>query len=85
MLGAGLYAANLSTTFKLRKFRMSDGATYPVVFQVRIVHRSRLTLRWTKTPPWHRKTSNESHASALRMPWSSQATRYQPCMRSMHL
>ena len=35
MLGAGLYAANLSTTFKLRKFRMSDGATYPVVFQVR--------------------------------------------------
>ncbi len=35
VLGAGLYAANLSTTFKLRKFRMSDGATYPVVFQVR--------------------------------------------------
>ena len=34
VLGAGLYAANLSTTFKLRKFRMSDGATYPVVFQV---------------------------------------------------
>ena len=35
VLGAGLYAANLSTTFKLRKFRMSDGVTYPVVFQVR--------------------------------------------------
>ena len=34
VLGAGLFAANMSTTFKLRKFRMSDGATYPVVFQV---------------------------------------------------
>jgi len=38
VLGAGLYAANLSTTFKLRKFRMSDGATYPVVFQVCAKH-----------------------------------------------
>ena len=35
MLGAGLFAANLSTTFQLRKFRMADGATYPIVFQVR--------------------------------------------------
>jgi hypothetical protein len=35
VLGAGLYAANLSTTFRLRKFGMSDGATYPVVFEVR--------------------------------------------------
>lgn len=34
VLGAGLYAANLSTTFRLRKFGMSDGVTYPVAFQV---------------------------------------------------
>lgn len=34
VLGAGLFAANLSTTFQLRKFRMSDGAVHPVVFQV---------------------------------------------------
>ena len=46
VLGAGLYAANLSTTFKLRKFRMSDGATYPVVFQVcASAPRMRLTAR----------------------------------------
>jgi hypothetical protein len=34
VLGAGLHAANLSTTFRLRKFGMSDGVTYPVSFQV---------------------------------------------------
>ena len=35
MLGAGLFAANLSTTFRLRKFGMIDGATYPIQFQAR--------------------------------------------------
>lgn len=35
MLGAGLFAANLSTTFRLRKFGMADGATYPVHYQAR--------------------------------------------------
>lgn len=35
MLGAGLFAANLSTTFRLRKFGMTDGATYPIQYQVR--------------------------------------------------
>ncbi len=34
-LGAALFAANLSTTFRLRKFGMADGVTHPVVFQVR--------------------------------------------------
>ena len=34
VLGAGLFAANLSTTFRLRKFGMADGATYPLMFQV---------------------------------------------------
>lgn len=34
VLGAALYAANLSTTFRLRKFGMSDGITYPVAFKV---------------------------------------------------
>jgi hypoxia up-regulated 1 len=34
VLGAGLFAANLSTTFRLRKFGMTDGATYPIQFQV---------------------------------------------------
>lgn len=34
MLGAGLFAANLSTTFRLRKFGMADGATYPIQYQV---------------------------------------------------
>ena len=34
VLGAALFAANLSTTFRLRKFGMSDGVTYPVVFKV---------------------------------------------------
>ena len=33
--GAAWYAANLSTTFRLnKKFGMSDGAPYPIVFQV---------------------------------------------------
>ena len=35
VLGAGLVAANLSTTFRLRKFGMADGATYPIQFQAR--------------------------------------------------
>ncbi len=35
VLGAGLFAANLSTTFRLRKFGMADGATYPVQYQAR--------------------------------------------------
>ena len=34
VLGAGLFAANLSTTFRLRKFGMTDGATFPLIFQV---------------------------------------------------
>lgn len=34
VLGAALYAANLSTTFRLRKFGMSDGITYPVAFKL---------------------------------------------------
>jgi len=34
VLGAGLYAANLSTTFRLRKFGMKDGITYPVTIEV---------------------------------------------------
>ena len=34
MLGAGLFAANLSTTFRLRKFGMADGATYPVQYSL---------------------------------------------------
>lgn len=33
--GAALYAANLSTTFRLnRKFGMTDGVVYPVSFKV---------------------------------------------------
>ena len=38
VLGAGLFAANLSTTFRLRKFGMSDGATFPLIFQVTSPH-----------------------------------------------
>ena len=34
MLGAALYAANLSTTFRLRKCGMTDGVTHPVTYQV---------------------------------------------------
>jgi len=34
VLGAGLFAANLSTTFRLRKFGMADGATYPVQYSL---------------------------------------------------
>ncbi|KAK9811690.1 hypothetical protein WJX72_008444 [[Myrmecia] bisecta] len=34
VLGAALFAANLSTTFRLRKFGMADGATYPINFQL---------------------------------------------------
>ena len=34
MLGAGLFAANLSTTFRLRKFGMKDGITYPITIEV---------------------------------------------------
>lgn len=36
VLGAGLFAANLSTTFRLRKFGMSDGAAYPLAYRVRV-------------------------------------------------
>ena len=40
VLGAGLFAANLSTTFRLRKFGMTDGVTFPLMFQViRLPHR----------------------------------------------
>lgn len=39
VLGAGLFAANLSTTFRLRKFGMSDGAAYPLAYRVRICGR----------------------------------------------
>ena len=34
VLGAGLFAANLSTTFRLRKFGMKDGMTYPITIEV---------------------------------------------------
>ena len=34
VLGAALYAANLSTTFRLRKCGMTDGVTHPVTYQV---------------------------------------------------
>lgn len=34
VLGAGLFAANLSTTFRLRKFGMKDGITYPITIEV---------------------------------------------------
>lgn len=34
MLGAALFAANLSTTFRLRKFGMMDGATYAVSLHI---------------------------------------------------
>jgi len=34
VLGAGLFAANLSTTFRLRKFGMSDGAAYPLAYRL---------------------------------------------------
>lgn len=34
VLGAGLFAANLSTTFRLRKFGMRDGITYPITIEV---------------------------------------------------
>lgn len=32
-LGAGLVAANRSTTFRLRKFGVVEGALYPITFQ----------------------------------------------------
>ena len=35
VMGTGLYAANLSTTFRLRKFGMSDGLVHPIHFLVR--------------------------------------------------
>ena len=38
-------AANLSTTFRLRKFGMADGATYPVQYQARPVAGTRLLLQ----------------------------------------
>ena len=45
VLGAGLFAANLSTTFRLRKFGMTDGATFPLMFQViRLPIVAKLTL-----------------------------------------
>lgn len=34
MLGAGLFAANLSTTFRLRKFGMTDKVPYAVTLRV---------------------------------------------------
>eukprot|EP00891_Asterochloris_glomerata_P004630 jgi/Astpho2/4630/Aster-00203 len=34
VLGAALYAANLSTTFRLRKCGMTDGVTHPVTYQL---------------------------------------------------
>lgn len=34
VMGAGLFAANLSTAFRLRKFGMTDGVLYPVAFQL---------------------------------------------------
>ena len=34
MLGAGLFAANLSTTFRLRKFGMADKVPYSVSFEM---------------------------------------------------
>lgn len=34
VFGAGLFVANLSTTFRLRKFGMTDGVVYPVTLQL---------------------------------------------------
>ena len=34
MLGAGLFAANLSTTFRLRPFGMADKVPYSVAIQL---------------------------------------------------
>lgn len=34
MLGAGLFAANLSTTFRLRQFGMADKVPYAVAIQL---------------------------------------------------
>ncbi len=34
MLGAGLFAANLSTTFRLRKFGMADKVPYTVTLKM---------------------------------------------------
>lgn len=50
-LGAALFAANLSTTFRLRKFGMADGVTYPVVFKVRDPPGFRWRLRVQMAPP----------------------------------
>lgn len=33
-MGAGLMAANMSTTFRLRQFGMQDGLTYPISISV---------------------------------------------------
>jgi hypothetical protein len=35
VLGASLFAANLSTSFRLKKFGMTDGAMFGVTFKVR--------------------------------------------------
>ena len=45
MLGAALYAANLSTTFRLRKCGMTDGVTHPVTYQVQAAQDSCLLNR----------------------------------------
>ena len=34
MLGAGLFAANLSTTFRLRKFGMTDKVPYTITLKM---------------------------------------------------
>lgn len=47
VLGAGLFAANLSTTFRLRKFGMADGAVYPVQYQARALL-SIMTWSWSR-------------------------------------
>lgn len=53
VLGAGLFAANLSTTFRLRKFGMTDGATFPLMFQVDHLpsrHKANPPICWLASP-----------------------------------
>ena len=46
VLGAGLFAANLSTTFRLRKFGMKDGITYPITIEVQPHHPTLQRIKW---------------------------------------
>lgn len=45
VLGASLFAANLSTSFRLKKFGITDGAMYGVAIKVRARSRNMLCCR----------------------------------------